>query len=66
MMAAVKAETNQDELTDVVRRVFAVAELLNSKPDQESTNIVGLIDESAAGALDWRASQKTCDQAHDV
>ena len=65
-MAAVKSENNQDELADVVRRVFAVAELLVNKPDEESTDGAGLSDESAAAGFDWRASQKSPDQSPDV
>jgi hypothetical protein len=65
-MAAVKTENNQDELADVVRRVFAIAELLVSTPDEESTDVIGLPDESAAGTFEWRASQKSSDQSPDV
>ena len=65
-MAAVKTEHNQDELVDVVRRVFAIAELLVSTPDEESTDVTILPDESAAGVFDWRASQKSPDQSPDV
>ena len=65
-MAVVKTENNQDELTDVVRRVFAIAELLASTPNEESTDVSGLPDESAASVFDWRVSQKSPDQSPDV
>ena len=65
-MAAVKTEANQDELVDVVRRVFAIAQLLVSTPDEGSTDVTDLPDESAVGAFDWRASQKSPDQSPDV
>ncbi len=65
-MAAVKTENNQDELADVVRRVFVIAELLASKPAEISTDVTGPPDESAAGVFDWRTSQKSPDQPPDV